>query len=60
MKNKSQAFLEFQDIDSSKTMINYFTYVKPVIRNQEVNKLKEKIFISERSNIHFYLYQDLF
>lgn len=36
MKNKSQAFLEFQDIDSSKTMINYFTYVKPVIRNQEV------------------------
>ena len=60
MKNKSQAFLEFQDIDSSKTMINYFTYVKPVIRNQEVNKLKEKILISERSNIHFYLYQDLF
>lgn len=60
MKNKSQAFLEFQDIDSSKTMINYFTYVKPVIRNQEVNKLKEKIFISERSNLYFYLYQDLF
>ena len=60
MKNKSQAFLEFQDIDSSKTMINYFTYVKPVIRNQEVNKLKEKIFISEWSNLYFYLYQDLF
>ena len=48
MKNKSQAFLEFQDIDSSKTMINYFTYVKPVIRNQEVNELEEKIFNSER------------
>lgn len=36
MKNKSQAFLELQDIDSAKTMINYHTYVTPMIRNQPV------------------------
>ncbi|XP_057299760.1 polypyrimidine tract-binding protein 1-like [Hydractinia symbiolongicarpus] len=36
MKNKSQAFLELQDVDSAKTMINYYTYVSPTVRNTPV------------------------
>merc|ERR1719370_376175 len=34
MRQKSQAFLELQDIDSSKTMINYYHYCPPTVRNQ--------------------------
>lgn len=36
MKNKGQAFLELADIDSAKTMINYYSYVQPTIRNSVV------------------------
>ncbi|XP_065657764.1 polypyrimidine tract-binding protein 1 [Hydra vulgaris] len=36
MRSKSQAFLELQDVDCAKTMINYYTYVSPTIRNQPV------------------------
>jgi len=36
MRTKSQAFLELQDIDSSKTMINYYHYCPPTVRNQPV------------------------
>lgn len=37
MRNKSQAFLELQDVDSAKTMINYYTYVSPTVRNTPVS-----------------------
>lgn len=36
MRTKSQAFLELQDIDSSKTMINYYHYCPPTVRNTPV------------------------
>merc|ERR1719204_164941 len=36
MRTKSQAFLELQDIDSSKTMINYYHYCPPTVRQQPV------------------------
>jgi len=35
MRAKSQAFLELQDIDSAKTMINYYHYSTPCIRNAQ-------------------------
>lgn len=34
MRNKNQAFLEMQDVDSAKTMINYYSYISPNIRQQ--------------------------
>jgi len=33
MRGKAQAFLELQDIDCSKTMINYYHYCPPTVRN---------------------------
>jgi len=36
MRTKSQAFLELQDVDSAKTMINYYHYCPPTVRNQPV------------------------
>jgi len=36
MKNKGQAFLELSDIDSAKTMINYYSYVAPAIKTQPI------------------------
>jgi len=36
MRTKSQAFLELQDVESAKTMINYYSYCPPNIRSQHV------------------------
>merc|ERR1711931_358397 len=36
MRTKSQAFLELQDVDCAKTMINYFSFCQPHIRSQSV------------------------
>lgn len=37
MRTKSQAFLELQDVESAKTMINYYSYCPPNIRSQHVS-----------------------
>jgi len=36
MRTKSQAFLELQDVDSAKTMINYYHYCPPSVRTQGI------------------------
>jgi len=36
MRSKAQAFLEFQNIDVAKTMINYYNYATPLVRSQQV------------------------
>jgi len=36
MRSKAQAFLELQDVDCARTMINYFTYTQATVHNQTV------------------------
>lgn len=36
MRSRGQAFIEFENVDCAKTMMNYFAYAKPTIRNQTV------------------------
>ena len=51
MPSESKAFLEFQDIDSSKAMMNYYTYVAPIIRNEQVSN--EFLRLMKISRRHF-------
>jgi len=37
MRNKGQAFIEFEDIETARSMINYYTYITPLLQNRPIN-----------------------
>ena len=44
MRTKSQAFLELQDCECSKTMINYYQYCTPQVRMQNVSIVLDFVY----------------
>lgn len=37
MRNKGQAFIEFDDIETARSMINYYMYVTPMLQSRQVS-----------------------